>query len=290
MSSIFANDSSLNRNLSICLIVGSLLLGLDSQTSLLSAPRLWLSWLKPIVEFPAYAPSQLSEWFSENAKSRQTLLRENARLKDQSLMTQRRIQRFASLTAENIRLRELLGSSSLVSDSVLVAEIVGVDADPFSHEVVLNKGGSDGVFIGMPLIDALGLMGQVISVSEFSSKALLVTDSRHGISAEVVRNGVRVLALGTGSLDEIRLSHVSNTTDIEPEDILVSSGLGGRFPRGYPVGVVRSVDRIPGKQFSEVYVEPLAQLDRSRHVLLVFKEEAQWKGTHHPSVKEAPND
>lgn len=276
MSSIFANDSSLNRNLTASLVLAVLLLLVDSQTAWLAEPRLKLSWFKPFVEFPAFAPGRFSEWLDENLKSRQTLLSENAQLRDQALSMQRRIQRFASLTAENIRLKELLGSSSSLSDSVLVAEIIGIDPDPYTHEVVLNKGAEDGVFIGMPIVDARGLMGQIISVSEFSCRGLLITDSRHGLSVEVVRNGVRAIALGTGSLSEITLSHLANTTDIEVDDILVSSGLGGRFPQGYPVGVVKSVDRQPGRQFAEVRIQPLANLDRSRHVLLVFKEGAQW--------------
>jgi len=294
MSSIFANDSSLNRNLAVCLILTGLLIVIDSRTTWLQQSRLHLSWLKPIVEFPAFAPSQFSFWLDENLKSRQTLLKENEELRAQALHMQRRIQQFAKLTAENIRLKELLGSSSLLSDSVLVAEIIAIDPDPFTHTVVLNKGVSEGVFVGMPIIDASGLMGQIVSVSEFSSRGLLITDSRHGLSVEVVRNGVRAIALGTGSLDEIELSHLSNTTDIEIDDILVSSGLGGRFPQGYPVGVVRSVDKQLGRQFAEVKIQPLAKLDKSRHVLLVFKEGAQWENLQNnnsidPS-EEAQND
>lgn len=277
MSSIFANDSSLNRNLTVCLVLSALLLLIDTRTSWLVEPRLTISWFKPVVEFPAFAPSQLSEWLDENLKSRQTLLNENAQLREQALTMQRRIQKFASLTAENIRLKELLGSSSSLTDSVLVSEIIGIDPDPYSHKVVLNKGAQDGVFIGMPIVDASGLMGQIVSVSEFSSRGLLITDLQHGLSVEVVRNGVRAIALGTGSLNEITLSHLANTTDIEVDDILVSSGLGGRFPQGYPVGVVKSVERQPGRQFAEVKIQPLANLNRSRHVLLVFKEGAQWK-------------
>jgi rod shape-determining protein MreC len=276
MSSIFANDSSLNRNLAVFAVLSLVLLFTDANSEWLKPPRLFLSHLKPLVEYPAYAPGQLAEWFNENLKSRQTLLQENAKLRDQALTMQRRIQRFASLTAENIRLRELLGSSTSLSDSVLVSEIIGIDADPYSHKVVLNKGSSDGVFVGMPIIDASGLMGQIVFVSEYSSRGLLITDLRHGLSVEVVRNGVRAIALGTGSLDEISLSHVANTVDIEVDDILVSSGLGERFPQGYPVGMVASIERHAGRQYAQVTVRPLAQLSRSRHVLLVFKEGAKW--------------
>ncbi len=277
MASIFANDSSLNRTFAICVVVAFVLLFVDSSSNWLQKPRLVFSYTKPLVEYPAFAPGQLSEWLGENLKSRKTLLEENAELREQAQIMQRRIQKFASLTAENIRLKELLGSSSTLSDSVLVAEIVGLDSDPFSHKVVLDKGASDGVFVGMPIIDASGLMGQIVFVSEFSSSGLLITDARHGLSVEVVRNGVRAIAQGTGVIDELSLSHVPNTVDIEVEDILVSSGLGGRFPQGYPVGIVKEVNRQVGRQFAEIIVKPLAKLDRSRHVLLVFKEDAKWE-------------
>jgi len=279
MSSIFVNDSSLNRKFVLCMLFLVSLLLLDSQTTWLKKTRIILTWFQPVVEAPAYTPSRLSQWISTQLVSRQLLLKENERLQGEVLQSQRRLQKFASLAAENIRLKELLGSSSALSDSVLVSEIIGVDTDPFSHKIILNKGVADGVFVGMPIIDARGLMGQTISVNQFSSQGLLITDPRHGMSVEVVRNGVRAIALGTGSLAEVSLSHLANTTDIEVGDVVVSSGLGGRFPQGYPVGIVSSVRPQPGKQYAEVYFTPLASLDRSRHVLLVFKESAEWQNT-----------
>lgn len=286
MSSIFSDDSSFSRNFVVCILLSIVLLFVDYSSSWLSTPRTIISWIKPVVEYPAFAPGQVFDWLSEQMKSRQELLRENARLRAQALIMQKRIQHFASLTAENIRLRELLESSSRVSDSVLVAEIVAEDSDPYSHKVILNKGKQDGVFVGMPIIDANGLMGQIVFVSQFSSRGLLVTDLQHGMSVEVIRNGVRAIAKGSGSLDEINLSFVSNTTDIQSGDILVSSGLGGRFPQGYPVGIVKSIERQPGRQFANVSVTPLARLDRSRHVLLVFKEGAQWQNLSDKPVAE----
>ena len=277
MSSLFTNDSSQNRSIVICLSLSLILLFMDSRTDWLKSSRVYLSYLKPLVEIPAYSPGRFSVWFSENFKTRQALLKENENLRNQVLFSQRRVQRFASLTAENIRLRELLGSSSVLSDSVLVAEIIAFDVDPYSHEIILDKGQRDSVFVGMPFIDANGLMGQVIAVSAFNSKGLLITDMRHGLSVEVVRNGVRAMALGTGLLNELSLSHVTETTDIEVDDILVSSGLDGRFPQGYPVGIVRAIEHHIGRQFSTVTVSPVASLDKTRHVLLIFKEGANWE-------------
>lgn len=278
MSSIFANDSFTTRNALISITLSLSLVFIDSNTTWLNPVRLGISYLTVPVETLAFLPSQVSTGLSESLQLRNHLISENNKLKEQALLQQRRVQKFAALTAENIRLRELLGSSATLSDAVLVAEIIGADPNPLSHNVVLDKGKGKGVFVGMPLIDARGLMGQVTEVGAWSSKALLITDSRHGLPVEVVRNGVRAIAVGSGSLDSLILTHVPDTTDIEAGDILVSSGLGNRFPRGYPVGVVVSVSHNPGRQFASIHVKPLAHIDRSRHVLLVYKQNAGWVG------------
>jgi len=169
-----------------------------------------------------------------------------------------------------VRLRALLNSSALLRDDVLVAELIGVSPDPVRHQLVLNKGETDGVFVGQPLIDANGLMGQVVEVSAGHSRALLITDATHSIPVQVNRNGVRAIAEGTGALGTLESHHVSATTDIQEGDLLISSGLGGRFPVGYPVAVVSQIERDPGRAFARILAVPSAALDRSRHVLLVF--------------------
>jgi rod shape-determining protein MreC len=134
----------------------------------------------------------------------------------------------------------------------------------------LNKGASDGVFVGQPLIDADGLMGQVVEVSSDTARALLITDVTHSVPVQVNRNGVRAIAEGTGALGSLEIRNVSSNTDIQAGDLLVTSGLGGRFPEGYPVAVVKEVERDTGEAFARVVAVPSAALDRTRHVLLVF--------------------
>jgi rod shape-determining protein MreC len=236
----------------------------------LHTSRAVLDTLAYPVYWVANLPTRMGEWVETHIRSRAQLLEENERLKQENLVLQGRSQQMASLQVENVRLRALLNSSALVRDDVLVAELVGVSPDPERLQLVLNKGTRDGVFVGQPLIDADGLMGQVVEVSEITSRALLITDVTHSVPVQVNRNGVRAIVEGTGQLGSLEVRHVSATTDIEPGDLLVTSGLGGRFPEGYPVAEVSEVQRDAGELFARVLAVPSAALDRTRHVLLVF--------------------
>ena len=151
---------------------------------------------------------------------------------------------------------------------------MAVDPDPFSQQILINKGSEDQAFIGQPVLDSHGLMGQIIDVLPYTSRVLLIADSNHAIPVEVNRNGVRAIAVGSGNLNQLNLIYVPETADIKEGDLLVSSGLGGRYPRGYPVAKVAKVAHSPGQAFAEVSATPSAQLDRSRHMLLVFNKTA----------------
>lgn len=246
--------------------------------------NLYTDWLAPVraqlgsVSTPFYwvtdLPQRLFDWTEETFTQPQQLREENEALKSELLILQRKLQQMAALAAENVRLRRLLGSSDMLQDKVLVAELMGVSPNPLRHAMVINKGEQDGVYLGQPVLDAFGLMGQVVEVNATSSRVLLITDSNHALPVQVNRNGVRAVAEGTGQIDRLRLRHVSNTTDIREGDLLVSSGLGDRFPVGYPVAEVKQVVRDPGQAFSQVIAEPMARLNRSRHLLLVFGSEA----------------
>jgi rod shape-determining protein MreC len=237
--------------------------GMQNLRSALDAVVVPVYWV-------ANMPMQAAGWFSGHAKSRSQLIAENAELRARALILQGRAQQMAALRAENVRLRSLLNSSTILQSDVLVAELIGVVADRQRHLVILNKGSGDGVYIGQPLLDADGLMGQIVQVSDGSSRALLISDVTHSVPLQVNRNAVRVIAEGIGLLDTLELRHVVATTDIEVGDLLVTSGLGGRFPAGYPVATVASVERDPGQAFARVTATPTAALNRSRHVLLVF--------------------
>lgn len=242
----------------------------DLRFNNLQNGRALFNTLATPIYWMADLPSRLGDWSDTHIQSRSQLLEDNDRLRRENLVLQGRSNQMASLQAENVRLRALLNSTALLRDDVLVAELIGVSPDPARHQLVLNKGKRDGVFVGQPLIDANGLLGQIVEVSGGNSRALLITDATHSIPVQVNRNGVRAIAEGTGSLDSLEIHHVSATTDIQEGDLLVTSGLGGRFPVGYPVAVISEIDRDPGEAFARIMALPTAALDRSRHVLLVF--------------------
>ena len=246
------------------------LLVADLHYNSLTRTRALLDTLATPIHWVADIPAELDDWFGRHVRSRSELIREAERLRRENLLLQGRAQQMASLQAENVRLRALLGSTALVRNDVQVAELTGVSPDPMRHLLVINKGASDGVYSGQPLIDSDGLVGQVVEVAEYTSRVLLITDPTHSTPVQVNRNGVRAIAEGNGSLDALEVHHIPVTTDIEVGDLLVSSGLGGRFPVGYPVAVVTRVDRDPGLPFARILARPSAALDRSRHVLLVF--------------------
>lgn len=243
---------------------------IDHRTDLLDPVRNGLSVFALPIHYIADIPNDILEWSASSVRSREELEEENRRLQSEVLLLQRRVQKLAAIVAENTRLKELMNSSDLVDDQVIIAEIIGVDPDPFKHEVIINKGSFDNAYPGQAVLDADGLMGQLTEVGPMSSRALLISDASHGVPVHVARNGVRAIAVGSGSLDKLKLIHVPDTADIVEGDLLVTSGLGGRFPIGYPVGEVTEVRHDPGKPFAIVSAKPLAQLDRSRHVLLVF--------------------
>lgn len=247
---------------------------------MLTLVYIYSDWLTPArnraadIAYPFYwltdIPSRIESWGSGQLMSRDELLAQNESLRTELLIHKRELQKLASMAAENVRLRQLLNSAETIKDRVLIAELIGVSPDPLVHTVMVNKGSVDGVYLGQPLLDADGLMGQVVSVGRNASKVLLITDTTHALPVQISRNGVRLVAEGTGNLYQLTLRHVFSTVDIQEGDLLVSSGLGQRFPAGYPVAEVESIHYDPGQPFARVVARPMAQMNRSRHVLLVF--------------------
>ncbi len=236
---------------------------LETVRSALSAVLYPLQYL---ANLPVTASRSTSEFFA----TRHHLQTENAALRRENLLLQARQQKFAALETENMRLRELLESSFNIGERVLIAELVAVDLDPYRQQIIINKGASSAVYEGQPVLDANAVMGQVIHVTPFTSSVLMITDASHALPVQVNRNGLRTIAMGTGRINELDLPNLPNNADIEEGDLLVTSGLGQRFPPGYPVAEVVSVIREPGSPFATVKARPTAHLERAREVLLVW--------------------
>ncbi len=256
----------------VAAVASVVLMTLDHRGPQLEVVRGALGTLIYPIQVLVDVPIRAGHWLAENLTSRGQLLEQNARLRRDQLVLSSRLEKYEELEAENHRLRNLLESSEKVGERVLIAELMSVDMDPFSRRIVLNKGSREGVREGQSLIDSRGVMGQIVHVGPFTSNALLITDPSHALPVQVNRNGLRAVAIGTGPLNRLRLSHVTNDADIEEGDTLVTSGLGGRFPRGYPVGTVVRVERDQGRPFASIVVEPSAELERNREVLLVWSD------------------
>jgi len=246
------------------------LMTLDHRYTHLDTLRAGLSVVVYPLQLAVELPRTITDWFREALTTRRQLQEQNASLQTQLLMLKAQGQKLQALEVENMHLRELLESSFDVGEKVLVAELMSANLDPYKLQVIINKGELDRIYPGQPLLDAEGVMGQVVHVGPYSSTAVLITDAAHAIPVRVNRNGIRTIALGSGNINLLELPYLPNNADVVPGDLLVTSGLGGRFPPGYPVAVVEAVQHDPGRSFASIAARPTARLDRSREVLLVW--------------------
>jgi rod shape-determining protein MreC len=247
---------------------------LDHNNEHLKTVRQYLSAAVHPLRLVIDAPFTFGHWIADNVATREELQRENRRLKKKNLILSTRLQRQVALEAENARLRALLDSTAKVSGRVLIGEIMSIDMNPFRHRITINKGSIDGIYVGQALIDADGIIGQVVRDHLFSSEALLITDIDHALPVEIVRTRLRTIAVGTGDLEQLSLPFLPRNADVVKGDILVTSGLGGTFPPGYPVGVVDEISRDSGEPFLTVRARPAAALNRIREVVLIWPEPA----------------
>lgn len=232
-----------------------------------------VAWIANPFYFLAELPAELSEGGQLLFTSKKSVLDELKKLKIENLQVKAKLQKFQALQNENLELRQLLDISPLFVEKTKVAQLLNIDVDPFSQRVRINYGKSLGVYKGQPVLDARGVMGMVVEPFEHSSQVLLLTDLKHAIPVLNIRNGLRSIAKGTGEPSKIQLLHVTGTQDFKVGDKLVTSGLGGQFPAGYPVGYITSIKFEPGKPFGNIVVRPAAKLNASRQVLLVWSEQ-----------------
>ncbi|MGB5511996.1 MAG: rod shape-determining protein MreC [Woeseiaceae bacterium] len=265
-----ARIPALGARVIIFIVISILLMYFDHRENHLDAVRKGVGVAMYPVRVVVDAPVRLWHWLGAATTTRGELQTEVSRLRSERLLTNVRLQRLTALEAENARLRSMLDARSKVRDQVRVAEIMAVDANPYEHNLIIDVGERDGVYEGQAIVDANGVIGQVIRTGLMTSHAVLISDADHALPIEVNRNGLRTIAVGTGEIDRLELPFLPNNADISVGDLLVTSGLGGTFPSGYPVAVVTAVTRIPQQQFADVTATPVAALDQVREVMLIW--------------------
>lgn len=244
---------------------------LDTRTALLRDARNFLYLTVVPIQYLAALPPRLAalgeRWFVPEESVREAY----KQLSQEHLKLKARQQRLDTLAAENAQLRRLLDASRNVPDQVLIAELVEVSLDPFTHRILINRGLRDGVYEGQPVLDAEGVMGQVTRVMPTTAAVTLITDPSHGLPVSVQRNGLRAVLFGTGRAGELRLGFVSRNADLQVGDLLVSSGLGGRFPPGYAVARIGEIHAEKGGMFLDATATPVARVEQARNVILVWQ-------------------
>jgi rod shape-determining protein MreC len=254
--------------LSIGLVVadhrGDWLAQVRSQATVAAQPLWWLAGL----------PSRIGDSLSDSAATRTRLADENRTLRNALLLSGARVSRLQTAAAENARLRGLLGAARRGGLDVQLAPILDIDLDPSRQRLVLDAGSRDGVHMGQSVIDAGGLVGQVIAVRPRSATVLLLTDPDHAVPVMVARTGVRLVAYGRGRSGTLELPNIALSADVKVGDEVITSGIGGRFPAGFPVGTITELQPDDSHAFLVGTLDPAAQLDRGRDVLLLREQEA----------------
>jgi len=256
-----------------CVLYSLLALGLmivDKRYDHLGKIRRMLSIVAYPVQVAVESPFEGWHWFRESITTRDALRADKAQLEAQLRVAQFRLQRYEALEAETQRLRALRDSTAGVSSRFIIGDIMDVDLDAFRARVLVDKGAHDGVFVGQAVLDSGGVFGQVARVEQLTSEVILISDAAHAIPVQINRNGLRTIAVGTGDSSLLKLPYLPTSADVIAGDLLVTSGLGGGFPAGYPVGTIAEVKRDPSQSLADVDVRPAAHLDRSRELMFVW--------------------
>jgi rod shape-determining protein MreC len=256
-----------------CVLYSLLALALiivDKRYAHLVKIRQFLSVVAYPVQVAVASPFEGWHWFRDSVTTRDALRADKTKLEAELRVAQFRLQRYEALEAETQRLRALRENTAGVTDRFLIGDVMNVDLDAFRERVLVDKGASDGIYVGQAVLDSGGVFGQVARVGQLTSEVILVSDAAHAIPVQINRNGLRTVAVGTGDTNRLKLPYLPTSADVVAGDLLVTSGLGGGFPAGYPVGTIAEVKRDPAQSLADVDVKPAAALDRSRELLFVW--------------------
>ena len=275
MQSLFIRGPSVTFRMVVLVVASFALMTVDHRWHSLEFVRGALSSVIYPLQYTIDLPIRLFYWTDERLSSQQILLEKNREFEVRHLENRVQLQKLDIIEKENDRLRKLLGATPKTTERLLISEIINVDLDPYKQLILLNKGSNSDVYQGQPIIDALGVMGQVIHVGPMSSTAMLITDASHAIPVQINRTGLRAIAYGSGKIDQLNLRYLTHNVDIKVGDLLVTSGLGETFPANFPVAIISKVERPAGEPFAYIEARPHAQLDKSREVLLVWRNEPE---------------
>ncbi|KXO11261.1 Rod shape-determining protein MreC [Moritella sp. JT01] len=291
MKPIFATSTSLQLRLFFAVIASFSLIIFDSKFDSFSNVRVYLNTAVSPLIYAADIPSEMLKGVSNTVVTRRDLKKQVQEQRKKLFIQQVQLLEFKHLKEENKRLRALLNSPVHADQRKLVAEIITVNSDPFSLQVVINKGAIDGIYIGQPILNEQGVVGQIVDVSATYSRVLLIADITHGIPVRVQRNDIRAIANGSGELNSLTLPYVPHSTDIQVGDVLVTSGLGGVFPEGYPVATITDFTYQMGQPYAQVEAKPIVALERIRYVLLIWddKENTADNSTENNNVESTTN-
>ncbi|MAC91191.1 MAG: rod shape-determining protein MreC [Woeseiaceae bacterium] len=263
---------ALNTKFIIFVVLSFILLINDQRNNYLSILRNSIAIAIYPLQSAVEIPSRFTNWFHLRIKSKEILIQENQTLLSQQKINSSILQRYESLEQENERLKQILNAASNLDNKVEITRIISVNVNPYRHTIVIDKGERDGVHEGQVLLDADGVIGQILHTNFLTSEAILISDSDHALPVEINRNGLRTIVLGNGSYTKLDVPYIPNKADIEIGDLLVTSGLGGKFPSGYPVAKVEFIESDLSEQFYKVSAKPIAYLNQVREVMLLKPE------------------
>ncbi|MDN3608283.1 rod shape-determining protein MreC [Vibrio ostreicida] len=275
MKPIFGRGPSLQLRLFFAVIISASLMLADSRLGAFAQVRYLLNSMVAPIQYLADVPRTMFDGAYERFNIRKDFMDNNHQLKREILRLKNDRLLLDQYREENQRLRKLLGSSFVRDERKVVTEVMAVDTSPYRQQVVIDKGKIDGVYVGQPVANEKGIVGQVTFVSAHNSRVLLLTDSQSAIPVQVIRNDIRVIASGNSKIDRINLEHIPISLDIEEGDLLVTSGLGGVYPEGYPVAHVVDVSRDTAREFAVIEAKPVVDFERLRYLLLVWPNDSR---------------
>jgi len=257
------------KTLFIALLFSIVLVSVDFKTQFLKPTRAVLAYVLSPISLVASIPSRFFGQVDSFLENEPEIENAYEHLRTEYVKLKADMIRRDAVERENAELRELLDVTISSEIKMQIAKAVDIDLDPYQHRVLVNKGALQGIYIGQPVLDDEGIIGQVSEVFRGSSVVTLITDPSHSIPVRIQRSGRHILAEGSGDLTSLRIPFLNKNVDITTGDILETSGLGGRFPAGYPVAVIEDIQSVEGEPFLSIKANPIAAVESLSYLIFM---------------------